>query len=167
MVESFEVKSVVRGYNIYKDVWSASVEQCYLKLVNKKASFFERTIWPIVNLGTMSNSWKYFIFRCEFSYPWLLIFAENFLYVPCVTLPFCIMVYTTGFISSLIASVCEDSMVSVKYLLELAIGKTASLLPRLLSSFTCMSTLKYLNTANLLMPKVNISRVKFSWITID
>ena len=56
MVESFKVESVVRGYNVYKDVWSASVEQSYLKLVNKKGSFFERTIWPIVNLGTMSNS---------------------------------------------------------------------------------------------------------------
>ena len=94
------------------------------------------------------------------------LFAENFSYVPCITVPFCIMVYTTGFISSLIASVCEDNMVCVKDLLELAIGKTASLLPRPLSSFTRMhmSTLKNLNSPNLLLPKVNISRKNILWI---
>ena len=88
-------------------------------------------------------------------------FAENFPYVPCVTVPFCIMVYTTGFISSLIGSVCEDNMVCIKDLLELAIGKIASLLPRPSSSFTRMSTWKYLNSPTLLIPKVNISRKKF------
>ena len=56
MVESFEVESAVRGYNVYKDVWSASVEQHYLKLVNKNGSFFERAIWPISNLAKMSNN---------------------------------------------------------------------------------------------------------------
>ena len=50
-------------------------------------------------------------------------------------------------------------MVCIKDPLEL--GKTASLLPRLLSSFTCWSNLKYLNITTLLMPKVNILRVKF------
>ena len=91
-------------------------------------------------------------------------FAENFSYVPWATVPFCIMIYTTGFISSLIASVCEDNMVCVKDLLELAIGKTASLLPRPSSSFTGMSTLKNLNSPNLLLPKVNISRKNILWI---
>ena len=75
------------------------------------------------------------------------------------------MVSTTGFTSSLIASIREAGMVCVKDPLEL--GKTASLLPTLLSSFTRLSTLKYLNSANLLMPKVNISRVKFSRMAID
>ena len=82
--------------------------------------------------------------------------AENFTYVPSVTVPFTIMVSTTGFISSLIASICEEGMVYVKDPLEL--GKTASPLPRLLSFLTHWSTLKYLNSATLLMPKVNISR---------
>ena len=53
-------------------------------------------------------------------------------------------------------------MVCVKDPLE--IGKTACLLPRLLASFTCLSTL---NSVILLKPKVNISRVKFSQMTID
>ena len=56
-------------------------------------------------------------------------------------------------------------MVCVKNQLEL--GKTASLLPKLLSSFMCWSTLKYLNSTTLLMPKVNITRVKFSRMTVD
>ena len=61
--------------------------------------------------------------------------AENFSYVPrVVTVPLSIMVSTTGFTWSLIASIREAGMVCVKDPLEL--GKTASLLPRLLSSFT-------------------------------
>ena len=65
-------------------------------------------------------------------------FTENFSYMPCVIVPLSIMVSTTGFISSLIASDWEDSMVCVKDPLELAIGKTVSLLPRLVSSFMHM-----------------------------
>ena len=92
--------------------------------------------------------------------------AENFSYVPrVVAVPLSIMVSTTGFTSSLIASIREAGMVCVKDPLEL--GKTASLLPKLLPSFTHLSTLKYLKSAILLMPNVNISRVKFSRMAID
>ena len=91
MVESFEVESVVRGKTVYEDVWSTAVEQHYLKFVNKKGSFFERTIWPIANLGKMlngrngkmSNGRKYSIFCCEFSYPCLLIHRKFLIHALC------------------------------------------------------------------------------------
>ena len=47
------------------------------------------------------------------------------------------------------------------------LGKTALRVPRLLSSFTHLSTLKYLNSAILLILKVNILRVNFSQISTD
>ena len=59
--------------------------------------------------------------------------AEYFSYVPHITIPLSIMVSITSFISSLKASIGEDSMVCVKDLLEL--GKTASLLPKTIIFF--------------------------------
>ena len=138
------------------------LEQHYL--VNKKGSFYERSIWPIANLIKILNGRKYSIFCCKFSYPCLLI-CRKFLILALRHHAFSIVVSTTDFISSLIASICEDGMVCIKNQLELE--KTASLLPRLLSSFTCWSTLKYFNSTTLLTPKVNITRVKFSRMTID
>ena len=82
-----------------------------------------------------------------------------FSYMPCVVIPLSIMVSTTGFILSLITSGREDNIAYVKDPLEL--GKTALLLLRLLSSFTHLLTLKYLNSAILLKPKINILRVNF------
>ena len=111
--------------------------------LSKKGSFFERTIWPIADLYKMSNSRTYSIFCCEFSYPWLII-CKKFLICALCHCPFLDNGFYHWFILSLIVSVCEYSMVCVKDPLEFAIGKTASPWPRLLSSFTRMSTLKYL-----------------------
>ena len=56
-------------------------------------------------------------------------------------------------------------MACVKDLLEL--GKTALLLSKLLSSFMRLSTMKHLNSAILLMPKVNVLSVNFhKWQSI-
>ena len=49
----------------------------------------------------------------------------------------------------------------------LELSNTASLLPKLLYYFTHLSTLKYQNSAILLMPKLNIFRVKFLQMEID
>ena len=104
------------------------LEQHYL--VNKKCSFFERTIWPIANLvkcWTVENTPYFAVSLATLAFS----SAENFSYFPSITVPFSIMVSTTSFILSLIASICEEGMVCVKDPLE--VGKTASLLPRLLS----------------------------------
>ena len=45
--------------------------------------------------------------------------AEKFSYVTCIAIPFLIMVYNTGFISSLLTSVPQDGMICVKDPLEL------------------------------------------------
>ena len=45
--------------------------------------------------------------------------AEKFLYVTCITIPFLIMVYNTGFISSLLTSVPQDGVICVQDPLQL------------------------------------------------
>ena len=90
-------------------------------------SFFEGTIWP--TLGIVLNG---MYICCTFSYPCLLI-PRKFSYMPCVAVPLSIMVSTTGFISSLLASIHEDSMVFVKDLLE--IGKNSISTTKITSFF--------------------------------
>ena len=88
-----------------------------------------------------------------------------FSYMPYIAVPLSIMVSAIGFIMSLIALIREGGMACVKDPHKL--GKRALLLLRLVFSFMCLSTLKYINSAILLMPMVNILRVKFLQMAID
>ena len=118
------------------------------------------TIWPI--LGKTQNAYgtQYSMFLCTLSYPCLLIRAMH-------CSPLSIMVYTTCFTSSLIASIREDGMACGKYLIWL--GNTALLLPRytviFFHAFDNFETLKQCHFV--LMPNVNISRVNVSWMAIN
>ena len=85
------------------------------------------------------------LFYCTFSYPYLLIHRE-FLICAMHCRPF----VHIGFYHCLLSLIASIRVDGVKDTLEL--DKTASLLPRLLSSFMHLSTLKYLNHAILLMP---------------
>ena len=161
MAESFKVESVVgvlRVRRVYKDAWSATVGTSRLYLL-----FQPQTV---LSLGGPSSQ---VLAKCWaiHSTPYFAapLATLAFSYMPHVVFPLSIMVSATGFILSSITSVRVDNIACVKDLLEL--GKTALLLLRLLSSFMHLSTLKYLNSAILLMPKVNILRVNFhEWQSI-
>ena len=158
MAEFFKAESVVWAYNIYKDVWSAAVGTTLCTLSTRKVpSLRGRSGQVLATCQTVDNT--------PYSSMHLATLAfsskENCSYVPRVTVLLSIIVSTIGFISSLITSIREDSMVCVKDPFEP--GKIASLLPRLrIIFFHVFVNLKYLNSIILLMPKVNILRVKFS-----
>ena len=93
----------MRGYNVYKDVWSAANG---ITLPCQQERFlFERSIWSIANLIKILNGRNTPYSAASLA---TLAFssAENFSYLPCVAVPFSIVVSTTGFISSLTASIC-------------------------------------------------------------
>ena len=119
-------------------------------------SFFKRMIQP--SLGTMSKG-------TQSDTPYFAEHLATLAYMPCIAVPLSIMLSAIGFIMSLIALIREGGMACVKDPLKL--GKRALLLPRLVFSFMCLSTLKYINSAILLMPMVNILRVKFLRMAID
>ena len=110
MTESFEVDSVAWGYHIYKDAWYAAVGTLQLHPFSQPQTIHLQRgrsgqIW--VKHQTVHNT-LYFNARLA---------SLAFSYVPHIVVPLSIMVFTTGFISSLIASIREDSMTCGKDLL--------------------------------------------------
>ena len=99
MAKSFEVESVVREYNVYKDVWSAA--DGTLPCQQERFLFEED---DLANCKSWQNVEQY-PYSAESLATLTFSSTENFSYMPCVTIPFSIMVSTTGFMSSLIASI--------------------------------------------------------------
>lgn len=158
MAEFFKVEFVVRGYNVYKDVWSAAVG---ITLPCQQERFlFERSIWPIANLIKILNGRKYSIFCCKFSYPCLLI-CRKFLILALHRRPF----FHSGFYHWLYIIINIINLLGQYGLYQKSawawqnsITITKTIFFHVLVNFEILT---------LLMPKVNITRVKFSWMTIN
>ena len=69
--------------------------------------------------------------------------AEDFSYVPCITGLLSIMVSITGFISSLIASICEDGTSAQFALICFSLATQHHYYPNYYIIFTHLSTIKY------------------------
>ena len=138
------------------------VLKCFLRPCCQQERFL---LWEenLAKSWQMSNSThrECSIFCCAFTYPCLLICRE---FLKCVS--HCRPSVHSGFYHWLYIVIEHQFMRMVWFVSKICsveLGKMVLPLPRLLSSFPCLSTLKYFNSAILL----NITRVKFSRMTID
>ena len=108
MVESYKVESIVRVYHIYKDIWSAVVG----------------TTLPWQERFNLHDSYVYAVTMIKddvvVNHLPRSMYVGSMFSVPRITFPLFIIVSTTGFILSLIASIREDGMVFAKDLLSQA-----------------------------------------------
>ena len=164
VTESFEVESVVWGYHVCKDAWSAAVGTLRLHLLSQPQTV------PSLR-GRPGQTWAKRRSVHNTPYFAMRLATLAFSYVPHITVPLSIMVYTTGFISSLIASVLEDiwhglwqrSILAWKDTRQNSITSTKTII--FFHAFVNFETLKQQHFV--LIPKVNILRVTFSRMVIN
>ena len=89
------------GYRVCKDAWSTAVETSRLHLFSQP-----RTV-PSLR-GQSDQIWVKCRSVHNAPYPTARLATLAFLYVPCMAVPLSMIVSTTGFISSLITSICVD-----------------------------------------------------------